>query len=118
VPIENLDMSVAAVEDLGFRIVLHWSGVPAVAEKDAHALSRRRQLIDRQREEERRRREAERERQMAAEFAARVPRGVAAPQPGMSALAVMIAAGEGDDDRPRSAFTEMLDEALAAGRGT
>jgi hypothetical protein len=112
---EDLGMTVADVEALGFRVVLHWSGVPAVSERDAFALASRQAMVDRQREAERRRREAEREQRMAAEFAARVPRGVPAPQPGMSALEVMLAANE--DERPPSAFIEMLDEELAAGKG-
>jgi hypothetical protein len=106
--VEDLGMTVADVERLGFRVVEHWSGVPAVAEKDAYAISKRQAMISRQRE-------AERERKMA-EFAARFPvaRGVPAV-PGMSAVEQMLAAGEGG--RPASVFTELLEGELAAGKG-
>jgi hypothetical protein len=63
--VEDLGMTVADVERLGFRVVEHWSGVPAVAEKDAYAISKRQAMISQQREDERRRFEAEQERKMA-----------------------------------------------------
>jgi hypothetical protein len=114
VRIEDLNMSVAAVQDLGFRLCVHWSGALAVSERDAHAISQRQRMIAEQREAERRRCEVERAEKMAVEFAATVPRGAPA-QPNMSALEVMLAANE--DERPPSAFIEMLDDALAAGKG-
>jgi hypothetical protein len=92
-------------------------GRASISREDARRLLGGLRAEQAYREDERRRRDDEQARRHA-EFAARVPRGVAAPQPGMSAIEVMVAAGEDDDDRPRSAFTEMLDEALAAGRGT
>jgi hypothetical protein len=106
--VEDLGMTVADVERLGFRVVEHWSGVPAVAERDAYAISKRQAMISRQRE-------AERERKLA-EFAARFPvaRGVPAV-PGMTAAEQMFAAGEGG--RPPSVFTELLEGELAAGKG-
>jgi hypothetical protein len=116
VRVEDLGMSVADVEQLGFRIVEHWSCVPAVSERDAYALARRKQMIDRQREDERRRREAEREQKLAAEFAAQVPRGIPAPEPGMSALEVLFAADT--HEREPSVRTQLLEEELAAGRGS
>jgi hypothetical protein len=112
--VEDLGMSVADVERLGFRVVEHWSCVPAVSERDAYAVSKRQAMIRQQREAERRRRDAEREQKMAAEFAATVPRGIAAPQPGMSAVEVMFSVDT--DDRPTSVYQELLDEQFAAGR--
>jgi N-dimethylarginine dimethylaminohydrolase len=114
--VEDLGMTVADVERLGFRVVEHWSGVPAVAEKDAYAISKRQAMISQQREDERRRFEAEQERKMA-EFAARyavAPRGVPAVE-GLSAVEQVLLAGEGD--RPRTVFTELLDAELAGGKG-
>jgi hypothetical protein len=113
--VEDLGMTVAEVEQLGFRIVEHWSCVPAVSERDAHALSQRNAIIARQREDERRRLEAERERK-AAEWAAQhpVPPGIPAV-PGMSAVEVMFAADAGE--RAPSVFEELLDQELAHGKG-
>jgi hypothetical protein len=113
--VEDLNMTVDDVSALGFKVVRHWSGMEAVSEPDAFALSRRQRMIAEQREEERRRREVEREQRMAAEFAARVPRGIPAPEANMSAFEVMLSVDA--DDRPVSVYQELLDERLAAGKG-
>jgi hypothetical protein len=107
---EDLGMSVADVERLGCRVCLNWSGVPAVTESDAFALSMRKRMINEQREAERRRREDE----QAAEFARRVPRGIPAPDPSMSALEVLLAVDA--DERPPSVHQQLLDEQFARGR--
>jgi hypothetical protein len=65
--------------------------------------------------EERRRRDDEQARRHA-ELAALIPRGVPAQQPGMSAIAVMLAADP--DEKEPSVFTQLLDEQLAAGKGS
>jgi hypothetical protein len=113
--VEDLGMTVADVERLGFRVVEHWSGVPAVAEKDAYAISKRQAMISQQREDERRRFEAEQERKMA-EFAARYPvaRGIPA-NPNMTAVEQVLASG--GDERPRTVYEELLDAELAGGKG-
>jgi len=113
--VEDLGMTVADVEQLGFRVVEHWSCVPAVSERDAYAISKRQAMISQQRDDERRRSQAEQDRK-AAEWAAKFPvaRGVPAV-PGMTAVEQMLAAGEGD--RPRTVFTELLDAELAGGKG-
>jgi hypothetical protein len=107
--VEDLGMTVADVERLGFRVVEHWSGVPAVAERDAYAISKRQAMISRQRE-------AEQQRRMS-EFAAKYPvaRGVPAVE-GLTAVEQVLLAGEGG--RPRTVFTELLEGELAAGKGT
>jgi hypothetical protein len=44
----DLHQEVEAVRALGFRILTHWSGVPAVSEADAYALTRRQQMLGEQ----------------------------------------------------------------------
>jgi hypothetical protein len=107
---EDLDMSVADVERLGFRVCVHWSGAPAVSERDAYAISIRRRMIARQRDAERRRREDE----QAAEFARRLPRGIPAI-PGCTAVETMFAVDA--DERPKSVREQLLDAELAHGKG-
>ena len=104
--VEDLGMQVEDVRKLGFKLLVHWSNVPAVSEADAHALVCRRQMLSAQVAA---RREAE-----AAEWAAKfpVPKGVPAV-PGLSAVEVMFAAGEGD--RPKSVREQLLDAELAKG---
>jgi hypothetical protein len=113
--VEDLGMAVADVERLGFRVVEHWSCVPAVSERDAYAISKRQAVISQQREDERRRRQAEQERK-AAEFAARYPvaRGVPAVE-GLTAVEQVLLSG--GDVRPRTVFEDLLDGELAAGKG-
>jgi hypothetical protein len=105
--VEDLDMQVEVVRELGFRMLTHWSNVPAVSEADAYALVRRRAMLSEQYEA---RRQAE-----MAELAARYapPAGVPAV-PGLSAVEQVLLAGEGD--RPRSVTEELLDAELARGR--
>ena len=108
--VEDLDMQVEVVRGLGFRVLTHWSGVPAVSEADAHALTSRKKMLNEQHEA---RRQAE-----AAEWAARysvVPAGIPAVE-GLSAVEQMFAAGAGD--RPKSVREQLLDEELARGKGT
>lgn len=113
--VEDLNMTVDDVSALGFRIVRHWSGVEAVSEPDAFALASRQAMVDRQREEERRRWQAAQERKMAEWVAAHpVHPGIPAPEPGMSAVEVMLSVDA--DDHPPSVYQELLDAQLAAGR--
>jgi hypothetical protein len=109
VRITHLDMSVADVERLGFRVVRHWSTEPAVSERDAYVLSMRKRMIREQHEAKRRRREAE----QAAEFSNQVLPGIP-PLPGATAVETMLAADS--DARPKSVYEELLDEAFAHGR--
>jgi hypothetical protein len=113
--VEDLGMTVADVEQLGFRVVEHWSCVPAVSERDAYAISKRQAMISQQREDERRRHEAERERQMA-EFAARYPvaRGVPAVE-GLSAVEQVLLAARATAPGQCSRICSML--SWPAGRG-
>jgi hypothetical protein len=106
--VEDLNMRPEDVRELGFRLLTHWSNVPAVSEADAHALVCRRQMLSEQVE-------ARREAQMA-EWVARfpVPAGVPAI-PGMTAAEQMFAAGE--VDRPRSVREQLLDAELAHVKG-
>jgi hypothetical protein len=110
VAIEELGLTVESVERLGFRIVNNWACKPSVSQQDAHALTRRTQMIAGQREAERRRQEDE----QAAEFARRIPRGIRAPAPGMSAVEVMLSVDA--HEREPSVYQELLDEQFAAGR--
>jgi hypothetical protein len=112
VRVEDLGMTVADVRAMGFKVVLHWSNVPAVSERDAFALSRRQSVIAEQHEVERRRRDAERERRM--QESAPVLRGIPAPDPTMSAVEVMLAADA--HDRPQSVYEQLLEEQFARGR--
>jgi hypothetical protein len=113
--VEDLGLPVDDVQAMGFKIVLHWSNVPAVSERDAYAISQRQAVIHQQREAERRRREAEQERK-AAEWAAKfpVPRGIPAPDPNMSAVEVMFAADA--HERVPSVREQLLDQELAHGK--
>jgi hypothetical protein len=113
VRVEDLGVSVADVEQLGFRVVEHWSGAAAVSERDAYAISKRLAVIREQREAERRRRDAENERRM--QESAPVPRGIPAPDPNMSAIEVMLMADA--HERPKSAYQELLEEQFARGKG-
>ena len=110
VAIEELGLTVEAVERLGFRIVKNWACAPAVTQKDAHALTRRRQMISEQRAVERRCREAE----QAAEFARQIPRGVPVV-PGATPVESLYAADAGS--RPPSVREQLLDAELAHGKG-
>jgi hypothetical protein len=110
VAIEELDMTADDVERLGFKVCLDWACRPSVSQKDAHALTRRRRMITEQNEAKRRRREAE----QAAEFARRIPRGIPAPAPNMSAVEVMLSVDA--HEREPSVYQELLDEQFAAGR--
>jgi hypothetical protein len=109
VRISVLDMTVADVERLGFRVVRHWSTEPAVSERDAFAISMRKRMIAEQFESKRRRLEAE----QAAEFANQVLPGIPA-LPGASAVETMLAADE--HEREPSVYQELLDERYAHGR--
>jgi hypothetical protein len=115
VAIEELGLSVDAVEQLGFRVVENWACKPAVSQRDAYAISKRQMVISEQREDERRRWQAEQDRK-AAEWAAKfpVPRGIPAVE-GMSAVEQMLAAGA--DEREPTVFEQLLDGELAHGKG-
>jgi hypothetical protein len=116
VRVEDLGMTVTDVEQLGFRIVEHWSCAPAVSERDAYALSRRQAMIGQQHEAERRRCEAENERRMAEIAAQHRPlRGVPAV-PGMSAFETMLAA-DADEPRELSVYEDLLQQRFAHGKG-
>lgn len=106
--VEDLHMQVEVVRELGFKLLRHWSDVPAVSEADAHALVCRRKMLSRQFEA---RRQAE-----MAELAARYapPAGVPAV-PGLSAVEQVLLAGEGD--RAKSVREQLLDAELAHVKG-